>query len=42
MPLRSQAQRRRFAELRVKSKISNETFEEWTAKRAAKTVVIDT
>jgi len=29
MPFRSQAQRRKFAELLVKGKISNETFEEW-------------
>jgi hypothetical protein len=29
MPLKSQAQRRKFAELLVKGKISPETFEEW-------------
>ena len=29
MPFKSQAQRRKFAELLVKVKISNETFEEW-------------
>jgi hypothetical protein len=29
MPFRSQAQRRKFAELLVQGKISNETFEEW-------------
>ena len=29
MPFKSQAQRRKFAELLVKGKISNETFEEW-------------
>jgi hypothetical protein len=29
MPFRSQAQRRKFAELLVKGEISNETFEEW-------------
>ncbi len=29
MPFKSQAQRRRFAELLVKGEISNETFEEW-------------
>jgi hypothetical protein len=30
MPFKSQAQRRKFAELLLKGKISNETFEEWT------------
>ena len=29
MPFKSQAQRRKFAELLMKGKISNETFEEW-------------
>ena len=29
MPFRSQAQRRKFAELLVQGKISNQTFEEW-------------
>ena len=29
MPFKSQAQRRKFAELLIKGKISNETFEEW-------------
>jgi hypothetical protein len=29
MPFRSQAQRRKFAELLVKGEISPETFEEW-------------
>ena len=29
MPFKSQAQRRKFAELLVSGKISNETFEEW-------------
>ena len=29
MPFKSQAQRRKFAELMVKGKISPETFEEW-------------
>ena len=29
MPCKSQAQRRKFAELLVKGKISAETFEEW-------------
>ena len=29
MPFKSQAQRRKFAELLVKGKISHETFEEW-------------
>ena len=29
MPFKSQAQRRKFAELLVQGKITNETFEEW-------------
>ena len=29
MPFRSQAQRRKFAELLLKGEISNQTFEEW-------------
>ena len=29
MPFKSQAQRRKFAELLLKGKITNETFEEW-------------
>ena len=29
MPFKSQAQRRKFAELLVQGKISGETFEEW-------------
>ena len=29
MPFKSQAQRRKFADLLVKGKISQETFEEW-------------
>ncbi len=29
MPFKSQAQRRKFAELPVQGKISNETYEEW-------------
>jgi len=29
MPFKSQAQRRKFAELLIKGKISPETFEEW-------------
>jgi hypothetical protein len=29
MPFKSQAQRRKFAELLLKGKISNETFAEW-------------
>ena len=29
MPFKSKAQRRKFAELLVKGKISEETFEEW-------------
>ena len=30
MPFKSQAQRRKFAQLLVEGKISNQTFEEWT------------
>ena len=29
MPFKSQAQRRKFAELLLKGEISNKTFEEW-------------
>ena len=29
MPFKSKAQRRKFAELLIKGKISNETYEEW-------------
>ena len=29
MPFKSQAQRRKFAQLLMEGKISNETFEEW-------------
>jgi hypothetical protein len=29
MPFKSKAQRRKFAELLVEGKISNQTFEEW-------------
>jgi hypothetical protein len=36
MPFRSQAQRRKFAELLVKGKISKETFEEWNRETGAK------
>ena len=35
MPFKSQAQRRKFAELLVKGKISNETFEEWNRSTGA-------
>jgi hypothetical protein len=36
MPFKSQAQRRKFAELLVKGKISNETFEEWNRETGRK------
>ena len=36
MPFKSQAQRRKFAELLVAGKISNETFEEWNRKTGRK------
>jgi hypothetical protein len=35
MPFKSQAQRRKFAELLLKGKISNETFEEWNRETGA-------
>jgi hypothetical protein len=36
MPFKSQAQRRKFAELLVKGKISAETFEEWNRETGAR------
>jgi hypothetical protein len=36
MPFKSQAQRRKFAELLVQGKISNETFEEWNRETGGK------
>jgi hypothetical protein len=36
MPFKSQAQRRKFAQLLVEGKISNETFEEWTRETGAR------
>lgn len=36
MPFKSQAQRRKFAELLVNGKISNETFEEWNRETGGK------
>jgi hypothetical protein len=36
MPFKSQAQRRKFAELLVKGKITNETFEEWNRETGAR------
>ena len=35
MPFKSQAQRRKFAELLVQGKISPETFEEWNRETGA-------
>ena len=35
MPFKSKAQRRKFAELLVKGKISAETFEEWNRETGA-------
>jgi hypothetical protein len=35
MPFKSQAQRRKFAQLLVEGKISNETFEEWNRSTGA-------
>ena len=36
MPFKSRAQRRKFAQLLVDGKISNETFEEWNRETGAK------
>ena len=36
MPFKSQAQRRKFAQLLVDGKISNQTFEEWNRETGAK------
>ena len=36
MPFKSQAQRRKFAELLLKGEISNQTFEEWNRETGAK------
>ena len=36
MPFKSQAQRRKFAELLGEGKISNETFEEWNRETGRK------
>jgi hypothetical protein len=36
MPFKSQAQRRKFAELLVAGKISNETYEEWNRETGRK------
>lgn len=36
MPFKSQAQRRKFAQLMVQGKISHETFEEWNRETGGK------
>ena len=36
MPFKSQAQRRKFAQLLVEGEISNETFEEWNRETGGK------
>jgi len=36
MPFQSQAQRRKFAQLLVEGKISNQTFEEWNRETGTK------
>jgi len=36
MPFKSQAQRRKFAELLVKGEISRDTFEEWNRETGGK------
>jgi len=38
MPIKSQAQRRKFAELLMKGKISNEAFERWNREAGGKTL----
>jgi len=38
MPIKSQAQRRKFAELLMKGKISNEAFERWNREAGDKTL----
>jgi hypothetical protein len=38
MPFKSQAQRRKFAQLLVEGKISNETYEEWHRETGGKTL----
>jgi hypothetical protein len=38
MPFKSQAQRRKFAELLVEGKISPETFEEWNRETGGRTL----
>jgi len=35
MPFKSKAQRRKFAQLLVEGKISNQTFEEWNRETGA-------
>jgi hypothetical protein len=36
MPFKSQAQRRKFAELLVKGEVSKETYEEWNRETGSK------
>jgi hypothetical protein len=36
MPFKSKAQRRKFAQLLIEGKISNQTFEEWNRETGAK------
>jgi hypothetical protein len=38
MPFKSQAQRRKFAQLLVEGKISGQTFEEWNRETGSKTL----
>jgi hypothetical protein len=38
MPFKSKAQRRKFAQLLVEGKISDETFEEWNRETGRKTL----
>jgi hypothetical protein len=38
MPFKSQAQRRKFAQLLVEGKISDQTFEEWNRETGSRTL----
>jgi hypothetical protein len=41
MPFKSQAQRRKFAQLLVEGKVSPETFEEWNRETGSKRLPAD-
>jgi hypothetical protein len=40
MPFKSQAQRRKFVQLLVEGKISNQTFEEWNREIGSKKLAL--